>query len=104
MNVKNGKMNFDGPSLKNAGNQDDPSPQESLRSSLMLINNADFGLSFKTSFGEFQTNLTYFVAGRDIVGASVRRELFHDASLELDYRVAPSENHTFLTLHLPFNY
>lgn len=104
MKVKNGDMNFEGPSLSRAGNHDEPSPQETLRSSLMLINNADFGLSFRTTFGPFQSNVTYFLAGHDVLGASLQRNLFKQASLVLDYRVAPDENLALLRLKLPFRF
>jgi hypothetical protein len=97
-------MNFEGPSLSRAGNHDDPSPQDTFHSSLMLINNADFGLTFRTTFGPFQSNVTYFVAGHDILGASLQRDLFKDASLSLDYRIAPDENRTLLRLILPFHF
>ena len=104
MKVKNGDMNFNGPSLSRAGNHDDPSPQETLRSSLMLINNADFGLTFQTTFGPFQSNVTYFLAGHDILGASLQKDLFKQASLVLDYRLAPDENLALVSLKLPFRY
>jgi hypothetical protein len=104
MKVKDGDMNFEGPSLSRAGNHDDPSPQETLRSSLMLINNADFGLNFRTTFGPFHSNVTYFMAGHDTLGASLQRDLFKDASLSLDYRIAPDENRMLLRLKLPFRF
>jgi hypothetical protein len=104
MSVRDGKMNIDGPTLKNVGNHDDPSPQETLRSSLRLLNNADFGLTFQTSIGQLQTNVTYFVAGRDMLGASISRDIYKDTSLVLDYRMASNENQTLLTLKLPFQF
>jgi len=104
MKVKDGDMNFEGPSLNRAGNHDDPSPQETFRSSLMLINNADFGLTFRTTFGPFQSNLTYFLAGHDTLGASLQRDLFKEASLSLDYRVARDESRALLRLSLPFHF
>ncbi len=104
MKVKNGDMNFEGPSLSRAGNHDEPSPQETLRSSLMLINNADFGFNFRTTFGPFQSNVTYFMAGHDILGASLQKDLFKQASLVLDYRIAPDENRALLRLKLPFRF
>lgn len=104
MKVKNGDMNFEGPSLSRAGNHDDPSPQETLRSSLMLINNADFGLTFRTTFGPFQSNVTYFLAGHDTLGASLQRDLFKEASLSLDYRMARDESRALVRLNLPFHF
>lgn len=104
MRVSNGDVNFEGPSLSKAGKHDDPSPQETLRSSLMLINNADFGLNFRTTFGPIQTNVTYFLAGHDLLGASLKRDLFNQASLVLDYRVALNENRTMVSLKLPFDF
>jgi hypothetical protein len=104
MKVTDGNMNFEGPSLSKAGNHDDPSPQESLRSSLTLISTADFGLNFRTTFGPIQTNVTYFLAGHNILGASIQRKLTDQASLVLDYRVASNENRTMVSLKLPFRY
>jgi len=104
LKVKNGNANFEGPSLSRAGNHDEPSTQETFRSSLMLINNADFGLNYRTSFGPFQSNVTYFLAGHDILGASLQKDLFKHASLVLDYRIAPNENQTLLRLKLPFQF
>jgi hypothetical protein len=104
MKVTNGNMNFEGPSLNKAGNHDEPSPQETVRSSLMLVNNADFGLNFRTTFGPIQTNVTYFLAGHDILGASLQKKLIDQASLSLDYRVAPNESRAMVNLKLPFRY
>jgi len=104
MKVENGNANFEGPSLSRVGNHEDPSPQESLRSSLMLINNADFGLSFRTNFGPFQSNVTYFLAGHDILGASLQKDLFKKASVVLDYRIASDEKRAIVRLNLPFHY
>jgi hypothetical protein len=104
MKVKNGDANFEGPSLSRAGNHDDPSPQETFRSSLMLINNADFGLNFRTTFGPFQSNVTYFLAGHDILGASLQKDLFKHASVVLDYRIAPDESLALVRLNLPFHF
>ncbi len=104
MKVKNGDMNFEGPSLSRAGNHDDPSPQETLRSSLMLINNADFGLTFRTTFGPFHSDVTYFLAGHDTLGASLQRDLFKEASLSLDYRIARDESRALVRLSLPFHF
>ncbi|MBI3995939.1 MAG: hypothetical protein HY349_08190, partial [Nitrospirae bacterium] len=92
MKVKDGHMNFEGPSVNRAGNHDDPSPQETLRSSLMVINNADFGLSFRTTFGSVQSHMTYFLAGHDILGASLQKNLSRKSSLILEYRAATDEN------------
>lgn len=104
MKVKDGNVNFEGPSLNNAGNRGDPSPQETLRSSLVLINNAHFGLTFRTSFGSVQSNLTYFLAGHDILGASLQKDLSQHSRLIFEYRVAPDENRALVSLQLPFQY
>lgn len=104
MKVSDGNVNFEGPSLNHAGNHDDSLTQDALRSSLMLVNNADFGLNFQTSFGSVHSNLTYFLAGHDILGASLQKDLSQHSRLVLEYRMAPNENRALLSLHLPFQY
>ncbi|MBI3609608.1 MAG: hypothetical protein HY204_02765 [Nitrospirae bacterium] len=104
MKVRDGSMNFEGPSLSRAGRRDDPLPNEMLRSSLVLIDNADFGLCFRTVFGSVQTNVTYFLAGHDILGASLQRNLSKQSSLILEYRVAPDEQRAMARLQLPFRF
>lgn len=105
LRVKDGNMSVDGPSLDHVGNRSvDPSPQEGLRSSLLLINNAHFGLTFRTTFGSIQSNLTYFLAGHDLLGASLEKDLSKQTRLVLEYRLAPDEDRALLSLKLPFNY
>jgi hypothetical protein len=104
MKVKDGNMNFEGPSLNPSGNRADSVPRDVLRSSLILNDNVHFGLTFQTSFGSVQSNLTYFLAGRDILGASLQEDLTQNSKLVLEYRMAPDENRALLSLRLPFQY
>lgn len=102
--VQGGQVNFEGPSLSKAGNQSQPSVHETFRSSLIMINNADFGVSLRTSMGTLLSRVTYFLAGDDILGVSLERELFQQTRLVLEYRVAPDENQSLATLRLPFRF
>jgi len=104
LKVKDGNMSLEGPSLDHVGNHSDPSPQEGLRSSLLLINNAHFGLTFRTTFGSVQSNLTYFLAGHDLLSASLQKDLSKQTRLVLEYRFAPNEDRALLSLQLPFEY
>jgi len=104
MKMKDGNVNFEGPSLNPAGNRSDPLPQDVLRSSLILNDNAHFGLTFQTSFGSVQSNVTYYLAGHDILGASLQKDLTQNSRLILEYRLAPDENRALLRLQLPFQY
>jgi hypothetical protein len=104
LKVKDGNMSLEGPSLDNVGNHSDPSPREGLRSSLLLINNAHFGLTFRTTFGSIQSNLTYFLAGHDLLGASLEKDLSKQTKLILEYRLAPDENRALVSLQLPLEY
>jgi len=101
MKVQDGSLAINGPSLKRAGNHEEPSPRESFRSSLVMINNADFGVSLKTRIGSVQSRLTYFLAGADILGASVEKKLFGESKLILEYRVAPEEKQALAKIQLP---
>ena len=90
LKVKDGSMDFEGPSLSKAGQRDEPSVHETLRSSLVLLNNADFGVSLRTTFwGTFQSSVTYFLAGSDSLGASLQKDLFDQSRVVLEYRMAP---------------
>lgn len=102
--VQDGQVNMEGPSLSRAGNHEEPSLRESFRSSLMLINNADFGLSLRSSMGSYRTHLTYFLAGHDRLGASLERDLFPRSTLALQYRVAPDEGKIIALLQLPLQF
>ena len=104
LKVKDGNMSMEGPSLDHVGNHFDPSPQEGLRSSLLLINNAHFGLTFRTTFGSVQSNLTYFFAGHDMLGASLQKDLYKETRLVLEYRLATNEDRALISLQLPFDY
>jgi len=106
LRVKDGNMSLDGPSLDHVGNRPaDLSPQDGLRSSLLLINNAHFGLTFRTTFGSIQSNLTYFLAGHDLLSASLQKDLSKQTRIVLEYRLAPNnEDKALLSLQLPFNY
>ena len=100
--IQDGEMELDGPSLENAGRTEEPSRRETLRSSVVLLNNADFGLSLRTILlGSFRSNLTYFLAGGDIFGASVTQDLGGHTDLKLEYRAAADENRVLATLTLP---
>lgn len=100
--VEDGEVTFDTPSLRHAGNTTEPSRSETLRSSVVLLNNADFGLSLRTIlWGSFHSNITYFIAGGDILGASVTQHLGYRTDLKLEYRTAVDENRVLATLTLP---
>ncbi len=101
MKVEDGKVDFEGPSLSKAGNHEEPSIRETIRSTLVVVNNADFGMSLRTKLGSFQSRLTYFLAGRDILGVSLSRDLPRQSSLILEYRVAEDRNQFLAKLRLP---
>ncbi len=102
MKVENGSMDFEGPSLERAGNRPEISTRETLRSSLILVNSADFGVSLRTMAGPVRSNVTYFLAGRDVLGASLEREIRDQTRLSLEYRISAQESRVLATLSLPF--
>lgn len=103
--VEGGTVDFDTPSIRNAGNTEEPTRRETFRSSVVLLNNADFGLSLRTILrGSFHSHITYFLAGGDILGASVTQELGRKTDLKLEYRTAIDENRVLATLTLPLGY
>lgn len=101
MRVQDGSLDINGPSLKRAGNRQEPSRLESFRSSLVMINNADFGVSLKTRVGSIQSRFTYFLAGADILGASIEKKLTRRSKLVLEYRIAPDESQALVKIQLP---
>lgn len=101
MTVEDGSVDFEGPSLSRAGNHEEPSIHETLRSTLIMVNNADFGVSLRSKLGSLQSRLTYFLAGDDILGASISRDLSRQSSLILEYRVAPDEDQVLAKIRLP---
>lgn len=104
MKVKDGNVSVEGPSMDHAGNHSDPSPNDGFRSSLMLVNNAHFGFTFRTNFGSYRSNLTYFLAGHDMMSASLQRDLSQHSKMTFEYRYAPSENTALVSLQIPFQY
>ncbi|MBI3996001.1 MAG: hypothetical protein HY349_08520, partial [Nitrospirae bacterium] len=56
----------------------------------------------RTTFGSVQSHMTYFLAGHDILGASLQKNLSRKSSLILEYRAATDENRTLLRIKLPF--
>ncbi len=105
LKVQNGEVGFEGPSLDRAGRVEEPGRDETLRSSFVLINNIDFGLSLRTVIlGSIRSNVTYFLAGRDVLGASLTKDLSRHADFKLEYRIAADENRALATVTLPFGY
>lgn len=101
--VLNGEVSFEGPSLARAGRVEETVRNETLRSRVVLINNADFGLSLRTVIrGSIHSNVTYFLAGRDVLGASLTKDMSGRADFKLEYRVAADENRVLATINLPF--
>ena len=102
LKVQDGGMSFSGPSMERAGRREEPTGREVIRSRLMLINNADFGFSLRTTMGAYQTGFTYFLAGGDRMGASLEREFLKNSNLILEYRVGSDEERALARLQFPF--
>lgn len=102
LKVQDGGVSFSGPSMQRAGHREVPTGREKMRSRLMLLNNADFGLSLRTTMGAYQSGFSYFLAGGDVLGASLERELLRNSKLVLEYRVGSDESRALASLHFPF--
>jgi hypothetical protein len=101
--VKDGELDFEGPSLSRAGRgldpQGDPSRQDFFRSRLMVSAGVDLGLSWRTTLGPIESRLTYFVFGNDLWDATLSRRLTSGSKLDLSYRTGSDEQRAIVTLN-----
>ena len=101
--VKDGELDFEGPSLSNAGRgteaRNNLGHQDFFRSRLTVSAGVDLGLSWRTTLGPIESQLTYLVISDDIFDATLSKELTHRSKLNLTYRTASDEQKALVTLN-----
>jgi hypothetical protein len=102
--VKNGELDFDGPSIEDrsdsASNNGRIESPASFSSRLKLDAGIDLGLSWRTTFDRFEYRLTYFLVSEDFLGMSLHTKITDRTSIGMTYRVGPNERRTIATLSI----
>ena len=100
--MKEGQLDFEGPSLTKAGRdldgESDSSSRDFFRSRITVNAGLDLGLSWRTTLGPVESRLTYFLVGDDLLGATLSRRLTDWSRLDLTYRTGPDEQRALATL------
>lgn len=99
--MKEGELDFAGPSLNRAGRNldEDSGSEDFFRSRLTVSAGVDLGLSWRTTIGPVESRLTYFLVGEDLLGATLSRRLTGWSRLDLTYRTGPDEQRALATMN-----
>jgi hypothetical protein len=98
--VKEGKVDFNGPSLDPNGASPDPQgdTESSLHSRLKLEGGVDLGMSWRTTYGPFEYRMTYFLIGGDVFGVTLENRLNDWSRLAMNYRFAFEDQRAIASL------
>ena len=99
ISMRSGQLDFQGPSLNRTHQGTDSAWGNSFRSRLMVDAGTEFGLSIQTKMGSFESQMTYFMTGSDILGVDLHREFNGWSRLNLIYRLQSDNQRALATLH-----
>ena len=102
--IQDGQLTFRGPSLDPAaaieGAGRDAGSGWDFRSQLKLNGGSDLGLSWRTTFGPLDYQMTYFPANNDFLGMNLKNRINDWTSIDLSYRMGSDALSAIATIHV----